>query len=273
MRYQVYKASEWLDPLEVPFIYTHALNKPLSRVNHCHDFYEIIFLFSGQATHTINGVRYQMNEGDVAFLRPLDQHVFTNQTEMLELFSISVVEDEMKRLLEAYHIDKEVASAKPNVTFTLNRNVQRTLLYTFKKLSTSSTGQQASSIRIILGTVIHEFLTLQANKSNEWIDNILLLMRQPKNLAEGIPALLRISNLSHAQLCRVIKKRTGYTPQQYIKNLRLNYAYDLIQSTNMHFEEIALTVGYSSFSHFSTSFKERFGISASNLRKTSNYLL
>lgn len=273
MRYQVYKASDWLDPFEVPFIYTHALNKPLSRVSHCHDFYEIIFLFSGHATHSVNGIRYQMNEGDIAFLRPLDQHVFTEQTEMLELYSISVTAEEMNRLLEAYHIDREIASTKPFISFTLDRSLQKALLFSFKKLSTSSVGQRDASIRIILGLVIHEFMSLHASKSNEWIDNILLEMKHPQNLAEGIPAFLRISNLSHAQLCRVVKNRTGYTPQQYIKNLRLTYAYDLILSTNMHFEEIALAVGYSSFSHFATSFKERFGISASNLRKTANSLL
>mgnify|MGYP006923308511 CR=1 FL=1 len=44
MRYILYQADEWIKPHNVPFIYSHAYNRPLSRIVHCHDFYEIIFL-------------------------------------------------------------------------------------------------------------------------------------------------------------------------------------------------------------------------------------
>ena len=60
---------------------------------------------------------------------------------------------------------------------------------------------------------------------------------------------------------------------QFIKELRLNHAYDLIISTNLSFEEISLLIGYNSFSHFATSFKSRYGLTPSALRKNNNNLL
>lgn len=272
MRYLLYKADEWIIPQGVPFIYSHALNRPLSKIAHCHDFYEIIYLFTGEAKHCINGNCYDMTEGDIAFLRPMEPHTFHSQSEELELFSISVTTEEMEGLLNAYHLKNDISKKKGTITFQLSRSIHHSLLSNFKQLDTCSNAQREANLRIILGDTLHEYLKLIANESNEWIDRVLLQMRMPSNLQEGIPAFLRVSNLSHPQLCRVIKKRTGKTPQQYIKELRMTYAYDLVVSTNLPFEDISLLVGYSSFSHFATSFKQQYGLSPSTLRKQSTLL-
>lgn len=272
MRYVLYKASEWIEPKGVPFIYSHAFNRSLSHVHHCHDFYEIIYLFTGNARHYINGSFYDMNECDVALLRPMDAHNFYDQSSELDLYSISVSTEEMDAFLKAYHLYDNIHSVKKPILFTMNRTARHNLLSSFKQLDTASNELREAQIRIILGNTLHEYLNLIASESSEWIDRILMQMRLPANLQEGIPAFLRISNLSHAQLCRVVKKRTGKTPQQYIKDIRMTYAYELILSTDVSYEEISLLVGYSSFSYFSTSFKQQFGISPSSLRKHSTLL-
>ena len=70
-----------------------------------------------------------------------------------------------------------------------------------------------------------------------------------------------------------MKKQAGKTPQQYVRELRLLRAYDLIQSTDLPFEDVANAVGYFSFSHFSTTFKERFGLTPAALRKRNMAIL
>ncbi len=268
----LYKATEWIEPRGVPFIYSHALNRPLNPVLHCHDFYEIIFLFSGNATHRINGEAHQMSDGDVVILRPMETHIFTNQSENLELFSISVTCREMDNFLKAYHIEKAMQDDK-TVFFSLAHNIRHTLMSMFHKLNSQTNVQRENQIRIIIGAALHEFIVMKNDSSEEWINSVAARMSTQNNLAEGVTALLRITNFSHAQLCRVVKKHTGKTPQQFIKDLRLNYAYNMIYSTNIPYEEIAFQSGYSSFSHFSTIFKERYGISPSALRKNSVHSL
>lgn len=272
MRYVLYKASEWIESKGVPFIYSHALNRSLSHIHHCHDFYEIIYLFTGNAKHCINGRFYDMSECDVVLLRPMESHNFYEQSEELELYSISVTVEEMDAFLKAYHLYDRIRNAKEPIRFSMSRTVRHNLLSSFKQLDTASNELREAQIRIILGSTLHEYLNLLASESSEWIDRILMQMRLPQNLREGIPAFLRISNLSHAQLCRVVKKRTGQTPQQYIKDIRMSYAYELILSTNLSYDEISLMIGYSSFSHFATSFKKHFGLSPASLRKHSTLL-
>lgn len=268
MRYPVYLASEWIKGYGVPFIYSHALNRALNPEPHCHDFYEIIFLFSGNATHCVNDVSYEMQEGDVALLRPFDTHIFLAQSQRLELYSISVVAEEFGPLFTAYHINLPSPVSKKEIHFSICRGQQYEMLSAFGQLESKSNSQRESQIRILMGLTLHEYMRLQSQDSTERIDRILSQMNAPENMAAGVSALLTLSNLSHAQLCRLVKKRTGQTPQHYIKELRLSCAYDMIRSTDMTYEEIALHVGYSSFSHFSVVFKQRYGFSPSTLRRS-----
>ncbi len=268
----LFKAADWIEAKGVPFIYSHALNRPLNPTLHCHDFFEIIFLFSGKATHRVNGTSYQMSEGDAVILRPTESHIFTKQSENLELFSISVTTEEMDSFLKAYRIKKAISDDKM-VVFKLSPTMQHSLLSMFYQLGSQSNMQRENQLRIIIGCALHEFINAKNESPEEWINSIKMRMNNPKNLADGVAAMLRITNFSHAQLCRVVKKHTGKTPSQFVKDLRLNYAYNMIYSTNIPYEEIAFQAGYCSFSHFSTIFKERYGISPSALRKTSVHSL
>lgn len=273
MKCLCYKASELIMPHKMPFIYSHALNRPLSPISHCHDFYEIVYMFRGKVKHRVKGVSFEMKEGEVSFLRPMEEHVFLEQTEALELFSISVCAKEIEPFLAAYHVCQKISGTAMPIRFALSHNLQHALLTSFRQLDSKTPEQKKIQIRIILGETIHEYMNLLMGNSADWLDQVMMQMRQPECLKEGIPAFLRISNLSHAQLCRVIKQRTDQTPQQYIKELRLNYAYDLLISTRESCEEISFRVGYNSLSHFITSFKQQFGITPSSLRKKTDLLL
>ena len=47
----------------------------------------------------------------------------------------------------------------------------------------------------------------------------------------------------------------------YVSELRLQHAADLLTATRAGITEICFAVGYGNFSHFSKSFKRRFGLS------------
>ena len=129
----------------------------------------------------------------------------------------------------------------------------------------------ASTVGITLVIILDCVMTFFGSSANDAAFNAWLTdstNSSNRGSAEGVNAMVRLSGLSHAQLCRNLKKANGKTPQQMLKELRLSYAYELICSSEIPYEEIATSVGYSSFSHFSVTFKERYGITPSVLRKT-----
>jgi AraC family transcriptional regulator len=67
---------------------------------------------------------------------------------------------------------------------------------------------------------------------------------------------------------RVFKSIMNCSPHQYLKEIRLNHAQLLLQSTELSVTEIAFQSGFNSLEHFATSYKQRFGIVPLFIRKS-----
>ncbi len=71
---------------------------------------------------------------------------------------------------------------------------------------------------------------------------------------------------SQRQLTRILKQYTGMSPVKFILEIRLQKAYKLLQSKSFFtLSEVRFDVGIPSSSYFNRKFKERFGISPSEL--------
>lgn len=68
-------------------------------------------------------------------------------------------------------------------------------------------------------------------------------------------------------LTRVFKKEMGIPISEYLQQRRLTLAIDLLKKSNQSVSDIALTVGYSNLSYFSTLFKKAAGVNPSDYRK------
>ena len=81
-----------------------------------------------------------------------------------------------------------------------------------------------------------------------------------------VPYLARLENLSNSRYITVFKKHTGKSPNEYIIELRLQFAKNLINSTNMSIKQIGEHVGYTDPYYFSRLFKKYIGISPAEYR-------
>ena len=75
-------------------------------------------------------------------------------------------------------------------------------------------------------------------------------------------------NISRVQLYRKIKSILNLSISDYILNIRLEKAKKLILESKLSISEIAYSVGFSSPSYFSSSFKNKFGKTPKNFRKS-----
>ncbi len=75
-----------------------------------------------------------------------------------------------------------------------------------------------------------------------------------------IPSLSETFAMSESTLLRQLKRLTGLSPQQYLRDIRLNEARSLLESgTPVSIAALAARVGYKNAGSFSRSFKNRFG--------------
>ena len=90
-------------------------------------------------------------------------------------------------------------------------------------------------------------------KLNDIIDaNITNTSFSAKDLAEKM-------GMSHSSLWRKVRSQTGKSITQYIKEVRLKKAFELLHAEDVTVAELTFRLGFSSPSYFSSCFKEFYG--------------
>ncbi len=74
--------------------------------------------------------------------------------------------------------------------------------------------------------------------------------------------------LGRVQLYRKLKAITGLAPVEMLKQMRLEKAHELLTHSDQTVATIAYDTGFSSPSYFSRCFRDRYGVSPSDIRKT-----
>ena len=125
--------------------------------------------------------------------------------------------------------------------------------------------------RLLLAALLSLFLQAQLqpdDTASPAFARTLAEMNRLENAAEGVPAFLRLSNFSHAQLCRLTKKHLGMTPGAYINEIRLKYACELLRRSDLDYQTVGERVGFSSYSHFCSLLKKAYHMTPAQIRRT-----
>jgi AraC-like DNA-binding protein len=83
----------------------------------------------------------------------------------------------------------------------------------------------------------------------------------------SVEELSKKVGMSRAQLHRKLIALTGKSASRFVRNYRLEHAYQLLEKKVGTVSEIAYRVGYSSPAYFTKCFTEDFGISPSQVKK------
>jgi AraC-like DNA-binding protein len=81
----------------------------------------------------------------------------------------------------------------------------------------------------------------------------------------GIDSLTDKLHISRAQLHRKLTALTGKSTSIFIRDIRLDKAREMLETGRHTITEVLYTVGYTSPSYFSKTYKERFGATPSEL--------
>lgn len=109
-----------------------------------------------------------------------------------------------------------------------------------------------------------ELSTSQVKTVHKIIHGINKSWREPYTLDD----YAREFCLSRYHLAHIFKKYTGMSPIAYRNRLRLRYAKGMLEKTDLSIAEIAENNGFAGQQYFCEAFKESFGISPSEYRRT-----
>jgi AraC family transcriptional regulator len=83
----------------------------------------------------------------------------------------------------------------------------------------------------------------------------------------SLQALANESGYSRVHFVRMFRAATGYSPHNYLLNLRLERAKELLKNPSISLIDIALDCGFSSHSHMSRLFRKSVGFTPSAYRR------
>jgi signal transduction histidine kinase/ligand-binding sensor domain-containing protein/DNA-binding response OmpR family regulator len=84
----------------------------------------------------------------------------------------------------------------------------------------------------------------------------------------GVEQFTKETGMSQAQLYRKLHALTGFTPNEFVRHMRLERAADLFKQKAGNVADVAYQVGFNNLSYFAKCFKEKFGVSPSQFLST-----
>lgn len=260
------------DVLTFPFPetgYCCRLVDPFTTAEHSHDFYELTYCKSGSTTHVINGKKYVFPENSIFIVPPNGTHYFIDFYNVSAL-TICICPTKFETFLKAFSLENDPCFRPGNEPFFLELPTSEEPYYRnlYSHIMISEPLDRTPYLKLFLSRTLSCKMQQDLDKRpipNSFL-NAISEMEKLANAREGISAFLRLTNFSHAHLCRLSKQYLNMTPHEYINNIRLQYAYSIIVEEHASYEEIAEFVGFASYPHFCKLFQERYHISPSKLR-------
>lgn len=250
---------------------------------HHHDRYEIYFLNEGERHFYHSGDLFTIKAGDVFLARPNVLH-YAYGSDTHEKYGIEFTDKYLCHFLTPLVTDKFLYCFKyshlrlTNEEKDMFRKAFLNALSEFSKETQMDNEFCFINLCVILGILKRVALRQDEtkleipSKSNDkkLSNHLSYAFDFIRNNFTDISSLDEISSKCYIDkfyLSRAFKKNMGVTIMEYINSLKLQYACELLSTTNMSIASISDKCGFTNTSHFSTLFRKNIGISPTKFRK------
>lgn len=251
---------------------------------HSHDYLEMAFMMSGSGKYHINGVVYDVKEGDLLIFNPgvLHQALVDEDSEIPTTEFFVGCSDIQIKGMEKNFIP---LSDGGNILHTTGELRQKL----FKLCSSMDAEKELGGygryymMKSYLMQMLVYIIRSQKPKPLEVTSGYAFESVNKKYVVEQIVnyfeehysekiSLDRIAEnmyLSTFYISKIFKSETGDAPIRHLINIRLERAKEILElSPEFSIKEVAARVGYEDVYHFSKQFKKHYGISPSQVKSS-----
>lgn len=253
---------------------------------HTHEFVEIIYVKSGSAIETIDGIDYPVKRGDIIFVNYKSVHSFVaTNNENYEYINIcfkpevvanSIITPEnafpLLSLTAFNEMSKEIVGAKLSFLGVERQEIENVLDSMLREVKN---GEQFSSrilesyMNVLITKMLRKTTSLsQQDDSDDMWDGLFDYIEENLNTKLTLSTLASKCFYNPSYFSRIFKEKHGVTLTEYVAKRRVKLAEKLLSESLFTVDEISAKAGFadrSSFYHFFSSFN---GITPTEYRKT-----
>lgn len=269
-------SEELIDP-GIEFHY--AFHRSLSGITavHTHNFFELFLIVKGEVLHTVNDRTHLLGEGALVFMRPHDIHAYRRSGESgFQLINLAFRESTLHNLFnylgDGFPSDHLLQRALP-ARVVLSEGEKDILAGKLQQLNTIPRDQKQrirSTLRILLFEIFTKYFAAppadEKHVMPPWMETLLYEIQKKENFVRGIPSVYALSHRSPEHISRAFRKYLRTTPTDYLNDLRLHYAANLLSNSDDSVTYISLEAGFENVSHFYHLFRKKFHTSPARFR-------
>lgn len=256
-------------------------NADLFVTNHWHDDLEIIYVVSGTLNISINNNSFVGSSGDIFFVNKGEMHEMYGKSTSLNYFAFIfdaaflsfMAEDAAQKQFLTPIINDKIHF--PNYIKS-NSFMAETLKRIFKlntKLPEAyMLGTKAGLLQFFCELLNKGLYTFEKADASSESKSLLLkgiISYINDSYQEQIPLsdIAQEFSMSPKYFCRFFKNNFNKTFIEYVNNVRVEHAMELLKDRHASVTETALSCGFSNMSYFTRTFKKASGYTPSEYRK------
>ena len=216
------------------------------------NFYTWHFVLSGKGILKTGGEIYNVSEGQMFFLPPNTEICYyPSEKEPWEYVWLSLKGDICKQYAAQLGFDKPVKNC------TNFGKIEHLLRKTFNSV------EAGGGYFGVLSTFYELMEISTVASSDTGVESVKRIIDEGFTRTDfSIAGLCTNVGISHPHLLRLFKEKYNITLVKYLNQKRIEYACELLQTTNLSVKSVAFSSGFSDELHFMKTFKKHMGLSA-----------
>ena len=250
-------------------------------ISHSHlDYYEIVIIANGQGTHTVNGISTFAETGDTWLILPKDVHSLTSDSNNpCQHLNISISNDFMHILCNAIdntfftQLNTHTSALKIKIPQQMFKRIL-SIIYKYQSMYSQNISKKNGLLNCIAQLIIQEFYINSNEQSFQlpnWLVDLLEKISSTENLEMKPSDILKTIPYSYSHFERLFKKYMNISFVDYLNINKINYAKELLKTTDIPIIAISNKIGMQSLSYFYNIFKRQTGYAPSQFKKRFAY--
>lgn len=222
------------------------------------NFYTLHFVLSGKGTLKTGGKTYNVSEGQMFFLPPnVEICYYPTEKEPWEYVWFSLRGEACEQYKKQLGFESPVKSCT---------NFSK-IKYLLKNLF-SALDEGGGYFGVL--SVFYEIMEISTvTRSNTGVDSVKRIIDEGFTRTDfNIATLCSNVGISHPHLIRLFKEKYNITLIKYLNQKRIEYACNLLATTDLSVKSVAFSSGFSDELHFMKTFKKQMGVSALKYKNT-----